>query len=171
MFRTEIKYGIITGIGICLWILAEYFLGLHTNKMEIGEITIYFAIIIPLITICLGIKEKRDKANKGNISIYNGIKTGLMISLISTVILAIFLIIYFNYINPEYTEMGVAYHKTKMIRRGKSSVEIELETEKIRAMLGYVNQFLFGTLGIIGSGFIISVVAALVLKKDAETIS
>lgn len=168
MLKTEIKFGIITGAGICLWILLEFLLGFHTIKMDIGECTTYFVVLVPLFTLYLGIKEKRDKRNKGQISINHGIKTGLMISLIATVIIASFLIIYFNYLNPEYAELGIAYQKKKMILRGKTSDEIAAEMERMKNMFGFLNQFLYGTIGAVGTGFLISVALSLFLKKKSN---
>ncbi len=166
MLKTEIKYGIITGAGICIWLLIEFFLGFHTEKMYIGEYTTYFVVLIPLLTLYMGIKEKRDRINNGQISIGSGIKTGLMISLIATVIIALFLIAYFNYINPNYAEFGVAYQRQKLILSGKSTDEIAGELESIKNMFRFINQLLFGTLGVVGTGFIISIALSLFLKKN-----
>ena len=165
MLKAEFKYGIITGIGISLWILLEFLLGFHTNNIDMGEYSTYFVVLVPLLTLYLGIKEKRDKWNKGQISFNSGIKTGLMISLIGTVIIATFLIIYFNYLNPDYAEWGLAYHKKKMILRGKSSAEIAVEMEKMKSTLGFLNQFLYGTIGAVGTGFIISAALSLFMKR------
>lgn len=168
MLKTEIKYGIITGGGICLWILMEFLLGFHTEKMYIGEYTTYFVVLIPFFTLYLGIKEKRDKRNNGNISVFNGIRTGLMISLIATVIIALFLIIYLNYLNPNYAEIGMAYQRDKLLLNGKSNDEIALEMESMKIMFSFINQFLFGTLGALASGFIISFAFSLFLKKKLD---
>ncbi len=166
MLKTEIKYGIITGAGICLWVLIEFLLGFHTEKMYIGEYTTYFVVFIPLLTLYMGIKEKRDRRNRGQISIGSGIKAGLMISLIATVIIALFLIAYYNYINPNYAELGIAYQRQKLILSGKSTDEIANEMESIKNMFRFINQFLFGTLGVVGTGFIISIALSLFLKKN-----
>lgn len=168
MFKTEIKYGIITGLFICGWQLIEYSLGFHTDKMHIGEYTTYFVIIIPFFTLYMGIKEKRDRINGGHISIGQGIRTGLMISLIATVIVAAYLLIYFNTINPNFFEISIAYHKGKMISRGKTSEDIAAEMGRLKYMFSLVNQFLFGTLGLVTSGFIISLAFSMLLKKNPQ---
>jgi len=168
MFKTEIKYGIITGLFICGWQLIEYSLGFHTDKMHIGEYTTYFVIIIPFITLYMGIKEKRDRINGGHISIGHGIRTGLMISLIATIIMAVFLIVYYNLINPDFFEIGIAYQKEKLMVRGRTSEEIALEMGNLKSMFSFVNRFLFGTLGIVTSGFIISIAVSMFLKKDSN---
>ncbi len=167
MLTTEIKYGVMTGTGMCLWILIEFLLGFHTDKMYIGEYTTCFIVFVPLVTLYLGIKEKRDRRNNGQISISSGIKAGLMISLIAAVIIAFFLIAYFNYINPGYAQLGIAYQRQKLIQSGKSTGEIASEMESIKDMFGFINQFLFGTLGVLGTGFIISVALSIFMKKNS----
>lgn len=165
MLKTEIKFGIITGTGLCLWILAEYLLGLHSTRMHIGEYTIYFSVIIPMVTIYLGLKEKRDKRLNGKFSFRSGIKAGLMISLIAAIITTLFLIFYFNYINPQYADIGVAFYKGKIIQSGKTAIQQTEELENIKRMFGFINQLLFGVIGTIGTGLIISAGVSYFLKK------
>jgi len=166
MFKTEIKYGIITGICICCWHIAEYLFGLHSSRMHIGEFTTYFVVIIPFITLYFGIKEKRDKFNNGHISLGQGIRTGLMISLIGTLIVAVYLVIYFNSINPSFLDLSIAYQKGKMISRGKTAEEIASELGKLKFMFKFVNQLLFGIIGLVTSGFVISFALSMLLKRN-----
>ena len=166
MFRIELKYGLITGAGICLWIIAEYFLGLHTTQMHLGQYTIYFVVIIPLFTIYFGLKEKRDRHLNGKITINGGIKAGLMISLIAALIISCFLIIYFNYINPQYSELGVAYYKEKLMLSGKTAVEVTQELDSIKRTFSFINQLLFGVIAVMGTGLLISFIMSLYLNKN-----
>jgi len=166
MFKIEIKFGIITGAGICLWILSEFLLGFHTVRMNIGEYSIYFVVVIPFITIYNGIKEKRDTENNGIISLGGGIKTGLMISLIAAFITAVFIIIYFNYINPKYFEYGIAYQKEKFYLKGKTDIEFSEQLKNIKVVFSFINQLLFQILGTVGTGFIISVALSFILKNN-----
>ena len=170
MFKYEIKYGILTGAGISLWIFTEFLLGFHTVKMNLGEHSIYFVVIIPLITTYLGIKEKREKQNKGTISLSGGIKTGLMISLIAAVITALFIIVYFNYINPGFFDHGIAYHKEKLLLKGKTEKEIAGQLKDIKAAFSFVNQLLFGIIGTVGTGLIISIVLSFILKRNKPSV-
>ncbi len=165
MLKTEIKYGLLTGIGICFWILAEYFLGFHTDKMEAGEYAIYFVVIIPLFTIFFGLREKRDLQYGGKISVGNGLKAGLMISLIAAIIVIIFLMLYLNYINPDYSELGVAYYKKKMMLSNRINLQDARELESIKQMFSFINQLLFGVIGTVGTGLFISFAVSLYFKK------
>ena len=170
MFKYEIKYGILTGAGICFWILLEFLLGFHSDKMNMGEYSLYFVVIIPLITIYRGIKEKRDSIFNGAISLNGGIKTGLMISLIAAVITAVFIIVYFNFIDPGFFERGIAYHAEKLLKQKETGYEITDKLMDIKAAFSFVNQLLFGILGTVGIGFIISIIYSFVLRKNKTSI-
>lgn len=166
MLKTEIKYGIITGLIICFWHLTEFLLGFHSNKMYIGEYTTYFVVIIPLVTLYLGIKEMRDKEKGGYISLGCGIRVGLMISLIASIIFTFYLVIYFNFINSKYFDLSIAYQKGKIITREKTGEKFISEIEQLKFMFSYINQLLFGILGLITSGLIISFTLSMMLKKN-----
>ena len=146
--------------------MAEYAAGFHTTRMHIGQYSIWFIAIIPLVIIYMGLKKKRDLTPEGKISLNGGIKSGLMISLISAVIISMFLILYFGYINPQYTELGVAYYKEKLILSGKTSIEVTNELDSIKGMFSFINQLLFGVIGTIGLGLLVSVFVSLYFKKN-----
>lgn len=166
MFKTEFKYGIITGCLICLWILVEFLSGFHTDRIHIGRYTIYFVAIIPLITIYLGLKKKRDLRSDRRLPLTGGIKSGLMISLIAAVIISIFLTVYFSYINPQYSDFGVAYYKEKLISSGKTSAQVTDELNEIKGTFSFINQLLFRVIGTIGTGLLISFFVSLYLNRD-----
>jgi hypothetical protein len=166
MFKYEIKYGVITGAGICLWILLEFLLYAHAVKMNIGLYSVYLIIIIPLITTYLGIKEKRDKQNNGIISFSNGIRSGLMISLIAAVIISIFIIVYSNYIDSGFFEHEIAYREGKLFFKEKTGKEIVEKLKIIKTAFRFVNRLLFVILWTVATGLIISIVFSFILKKN-----
>ena len=166
MIKTDVKFGIITGIGICAWILTEYLLGFHTTRLSVGQYSSYFAVAIPLVTLYFGIREKRDNYYGGKITVGAGIRTGLMISVISAIITTIFLIIYYNYINPDFIQIGLALQKHRMLVTGRTEMEIAKEMEKIREIFSFTHQLLYGILSTLGIGFMLSLAFSVLLKKN-----
>lgn len=166
MIKTDLKFGIITGITVCAWILIEFFLGFHTTRLSVGEYSSYFAIVIPLVTLYMGIKEKRDRYYKGKITVSAGIRTGLMITLVSAIITTIFLVIYYNYINPDFIQIGLALQKHRIILTGRTELEIAREMEKIREIFSFTHQLLYGILSTLGIGFVISLALSVLLKNN-----
>jgi phosphoribulokinase len=166
MKNTEIKYGVITGLSVCCWVMIEYMLGFHTTEMEIGSYTNFVALIIPVVTLYLGIKEKRDSSPKGEITISKGVYTGVVISLISALITTIFMFLYYNYINPNFISIGIAFQKQKLIERGKSEAQIAAQINQIKEMFQVSYQLIFVILSSIGTGVTISLAISALLKRS-----
>ena len=76
--RPEFKYGLISGTGLCLWTVAEHYFGFHATHWEIGEYTGYLSNLIPLITLFLLLRQKQNAAHDGQLTIAQGIASGLL---------------------------------------------------------------------------------------------
>src|SRR5258707_15625252 len=100
--RTEVKYGVITGIAVCSLVVIEYLMGFHTSRLEIGRYSGYFSMIIPFVTLFLAIREKRIETEEESLSVWQGIRTGVLVSFLSAVITAVFMLLYNNLINPGW---------------------------------------------------------------------
>lgn len=163
--KTEIKYGLYTGLGICLWTLAEHVLGFNSTRFQIGQFTRVFGIILPIVMITLGIRDKRNIDLKGRLELKEGVKSGVWISVISGAITAIFFLIYGSVINPEYLDRLMIFEKSKMIGQGIPENEIGPKLEAMRTMNTFPVQPLFQLFGSIISGLAISIIGSSMLKK------
>ena len=163
--KTDLNWGLITGIGVAAWILVEYILGFHSENMEIGKFTGYFAVIIPLLTYYYGIREKRDQYLDGTITFGRAFGSGILISLITSVILTIFMFIYVEYINPEWFESGVAYEMQKLEAAGYSGQEIGMKLTDFAYLYSTPTQLIVTFFGTLIQGFLISIAMAFTLKK------
>ena len=167
---TEIKYGLITGIAVCIWVFIEYLLGFHTANPEAGEFTGYFAFIIPIVTIFLGIKEKREMHYDGLISVSHGVKTGILISLYAGIISSVFYVVYYRFINPDYINIAIQFEKQRLETLGRSPAEISAQIEQTRMMFSPVYQFIAGLISTLLTGLLISIVLSLLLKRKGKVI-
>lgn len=87
--NTEIKYGLILGLGICAYTLLAHVLGFYTTNIGAGKYGDVAIILLPLVVLFLAIREKR--ARQGSLTFLQGIKTGLLVALISFPISTAFL--------------------------------------------------------------------------------
>lgn len=165
--KLEIKYGIITGVGICLWVLMEYTLGFHNERLDtgIGRYSDYFASIIPIVALFMAIKTKRDKYNKGLLSLKDGLKTGLLISLVSAFITTIFFYIYNNYINPGWIEMALEVEKNNMLAAGASKESIEEKMAQYKGLSSGVAQAASIYFSTVLMGLIYSLIISFILRR------
>ena len=171
--KTEIKYGLITGAGVCLWVMTVYFLGFHTapEKMHIGEYSGFFSYIIPIVCLYLGIKNKRDKELGGYIRFGQGLTTGFLMTLITALITVIFFFIYNKFINTDWMEIGIEYTRKKLVVEGLNPAEISLRIENMRKMYTLKMQLTGAFIGTIIQGMILSVVISFILRKENKSIA
>ncbi len=165
--KTEIKYGLYTGIGVCMWTMVEHFLGFKSTTMQIGQFTRVFVILLPIVMIVLGIREKRNIDFRGRLEFVDGVKSGFLISVISGLITALFLVIYGSFINPEYLDLLIMFEKSKMIGQGIPENEIGPKIDAMRTMNTLPIQPLFMFLGSVFSGLAISIIGSAALKKKS----
>ena len=160
--KLEIKYGLIIGIGVSLWVLLEFVLGFHGNNIQVGQYSGYFAAIIPIIALWIAVGEKRDQELGGNIRIMQGVKMSALISLLAGIILAVFMVGYITVINPGFIQTATEFQVSKLQEQGYTQAEIE---EVVLVSIGFMTApvqaaaAFFGTL-IQGTfiGFIITLI-------------
>ena len=125
--KSEIKYGLITGAGVCLWIIAEHLLGFHTTRHEIGEYSGYFSSLVPLVTLFLLLKGKRETAFDGRLGLVQGIGSGLSASLIAAMLVYCFMVAYNQFINPGWLDNALDWKVAQMRAQGGAETDIRKE--------------------------------------------
>lgn len=136
--RPEFKYGLITGVGVSLWILAEYLLGFHTTRMAIGECSRYFSCVVPAITLFILLRKKQAASPKYPLTIRQSIAAGLFVSLVAAMIVSTFLVAYHRWINPFGIENILAGKVVQMRATGIDEIAIRREITSYRQVNGPV---------------------------------
>jgi len=166
--KSEIKFGLIVGLGTCTWILGEYFLGFHNEHYEVGQYTGYLSAIIPIYFIYKGIKQKRDKELGGQLFFGKAFLTGFLISLIAAIIITIFMLIYNKYINPDWMTMATKREELKLLEQGSSPMVVQEKMQEFQKMSSVTSQLIYTFFGILGMGLIITAIESLFLKRRRE---
>jgi len=163
-----LKYGIFTGSAAVSWKLAEYYLNLNVNT--IGAWAGFIPYFVLLIGVFIGILTQRlnKKSGAGLLDFKQGARTGVVISLVTGIILAIFGFVYCRFINPEFLEQYLAMTKDLMLKDKQPAEIIEKEMQMIKdsASLGRLMFRSFTTslfIGMLGS-----FIFAAILKKEAK---
>jgi hypothetical protein len=105
--RPEIKWGLISGTGVCLWILLEYWLGLHTTRPELGAYTGFLSNLIPLTALYLLLRHKRAQIYDGRLGLGSGIFSGMFASFVAGMLVYSFLTTYTHFINPTWIDQAL----------------------------------------------------------------
>lgn len=107
----EFKYGLLSGAGVSLWMLAEYKLGLHTTYLEYGNYTGYFSLLIPLLALFFLLRKKQvDKPQGFSASVVSGVTA----SFLGALIVYGFSLAYNQWINPEWIDNALALKVSAM---------------------------------------------------------
>lgn len=122
--RTELKYALISASALVGWVMGEHLLGFTTTRLDIGEYTKPLVVVVIYILLFFGIREKRDRDLAGSITLWQGMRTALLISVLYAVFQAVWFAIYSLVINPEYSRLLFQYQEQQMAAAGKTPQQI-----------------------------------------------
>lgn len=161
-----LNYGLLLGFASIIIALINYVIGdlyePHWSLM-VGSLAVTSVIII------LGIKKVKE-LNTGFLSIGDAIKTGLGISLISSIIYMVYLLIFYNVIEPQFFDNMLEFQEQAILERYPNFSDEQLEQAKKGSAM-FANAGVNLTLTIIFSlfiGLIISLLAGLVMRKSDD---
>lgn len=155
-YITEIKWGLIFAFMSLLWMVLERAIGLHDELIAYHATYTNF-IAIPAIAIYVfALLEKRKVYYDGKMSYWQGFKTGLLITLVVTLLTPLTQWITLTVITPFYFENVIEY----AVEAGKMTQQEALDYFNFKS---YMIQSVLGApiMGIITSG----IVAAFTIKK------
>ena len=163
--KPELKYGLIAGAGVCLWILTEFLLGFHTTHVEVGEYTGYFSGLIPLTTLYLLLKNRRDTSPGGQLSVGAGQKSGLSASCTAALVISCFLLVYNQFINPGCVDLMLDRKVAQMRAAGLAEVDIRAQIKFLRQLSSPLGQVITTILMSLVMGAISSAGLTLLLRR------
>ena len=158
--RVALKWGVVAGVASMVFTTILYMSGQAANP-AFG----WLGFIIPIVTIFLAMKEFRTE-NGGYMSYGQGLGIGALLSAISGFISSTYAYIYNEFIDSTVRQQIMDKVREDMESKGMSDEQIEsaLEISSKYSTPGYT--FIFGILGAILLGVIISLIIAAIMKKD-----
>ncbi len=163
-----LNYGLLLGLVSIITALVNYVFG---DIYQPHWSLMVASIAITTIIIVLGLKKVKEM-NSGFLSVSEAIKTGLGISLISALIYIVYLMVFYNFIEPDYFTNMTQVQEQVILETYPNLTDEQLEGAKKNAAM-FANTGVNLTLTIIVSlffGLIISLIAGLVMKKTEEDI-
>ncbi len=166
--KIALKYGIILGLVGIVFSLMLYSQELH-YQLDFKRLlfNIALGLVFVVVGTILAIKEFK-KANNGFVSLGQGLKMGVGLSLISGIIGIIFGFILAQVIDPDMQEKAINFAVESMRDAGMTEAQIDQRMEGQREP-NYPLQIGIGLIFSIILGFIGSIIPALVLKKQEDT--
>lgn len=162
-----------TGIASSLWLLGSFsivvWLDAHIFHADIPatQVRAYgglFSILILVIGIYLGMKAVK-KENAMNISYGQAVKTGILISVITGIIVALFSFLYCTVLNPGYADFMVSETQKAMVNAHASANEINDKLISVKKQFSTGSQVMQALVGQIAVGSISSLIIGLFIRS------
>ncbi len=170
MKRIVLIYGLIAGaiVGTMLLITMPLYES-GTLHFENGQWLGYTTMVIALSLIFFGIKSFRDNHSRGSISFWNGLKIGLLITLVASLIYALSWEVSYNTMKGDFIKLMGEKQIEKMKKEGATEASI-IETKKQTDdfAVRYKNpvfRFTLTLLEIAPVGIVISLLSAGLLRR------
>lgn len=164
---TTFTYALILTVSQAIFSLLMYFLGFQTDKMASGQLFQWFGLVISIVVISLGIRAVRESTPDKSMSYGQGLGAGTMISLYSCLMSAVYTYIHFKFINPAFFDYQAQFMKEQWAAKGMSDTQIEQAASMMQKFSGPGISAVFVVILGFLVGFVISLIAAAVLKRDA----
>ncbi len=169
MKRIILICGLIGGLISVGWFLvSEQFITTHMSmntRMYFG----YATMILGLSVIFVAVKNYRDNYNNGTISFGKAFRIGLLITLIASTMYVVVWMIDFTWFIPDFFVKYKALMLADMKASGASAAAIKKQMDGIDSYAHLYKNPLFNALftymEIVPVGVIISLIAALILRK------
>jgi hypothetical protein len=110
MMRRALIYGLLAGGGAAAWTMAEFMLGFHTTRADVGRYTGFVGLVFPVAAIILGVRQARRA--KGGLSFVQGLTEGLAMTGVFAALGCLFLWLYYAAVNPGFFEQMAARGQT-----------------------------------------------------------
>lgn len=173
MKKHVLTFGILAGLISSVWFMTMMFSDKwKTMDDGTGILIGYATMLIAFSLIFVGIKNFRDKVNGGSITFGKAFLLGLYISLVASTVYVLIWQIEYRFFIPDFMEKYAERALEKMREAGKAAAEIEAERAKMKEFARMYKNPFFNALitytEILPVGFIVSLIAAAVLKRKPE---
>lgn len=162
--KIALNYGVLLALLSIVLQVISYVLDAHIDRP--WWLTV-LQLIISVGVIIMGLKAYKT-ANQGFLTIGQALKTGVAISLIAGIIAVIFNYFFMNYIDPDFIQKVMEFSEQQMIEDNPNMSQNEIDSA-----MGISAKFMspiwmsaFALIGTLFFGFIISLFAGLVMKKN-----
>ena len=135
---TKFTYALMLSIAGAVLNLLLYFTGFQTEKLAVGQHLNWIGFVAMIVILVLGIRAVRDEAPDRALSYGKGVGSGVLISLLSGLMSAVYNFVHFKFINTEFADYQMELIRAKWEQAGMGSAQMEQAEGFTRAMLGPV---------------------------------
>ncbi len=163
---TKFTYALILTIAGAIFNLLMYFTGFQTEKLAVGQYLNWLMTGISIVILWLGIKAVREETPDKSLSYGQGVGTGVLISLYSGLMSAVYTYVHFKFINPGFFDYQMDLMRQKWTQAGLSDDKIAQAEAMTQKFMGPVSSAILTPIFVVLFGLIISLILAAILKRD-----
>jgi len=157
-----LKYGLLVGVIVGVYIMVEYAIGLHGKYLEYGQYTGYVRYVLLAAGVFIGV---RDGERAGSIGFWPAVWIGIRISFVAAAVITISELIYIQFVNPGFTDDYIAFTIAKLKAANATVEEINNLLAQAEAWRSTLWQIIFYMVETMALGIIFSIIAGVILKK------
>lgn len=163
---TAIKWGAISAVVACVLVMIFYNIGLSEPGNMTGALIAWVVTVgVGFVFGYLGLKNYRDGANEGNLTLGKGVVWGLIFGVVAGIIAAVFFYFFLTQLAPEFLNEMKALEIAKLEESGVGDDQIEMSED----IFGYfMNAPVMASTQVLNktiSGLIYGLIGSLMLKN------
>lgn len=162
--KIALNYGVLLALLSIVLQVISYVLDVHIDRP--WWLTV-LQLFISVSVIVYGIKAFKI-GNAGYLTLSQALKAGLAISLIAGIIAVIFNYIFMNFIDPDFIQKTLDFSRQQMIEDYPNMTQEQIENS-LEISAKFMTPMIMSAFAIIATlffGFIISLFAGLIMKKN-----
>ena len=166
---TRFFYALVMTIATVVLQLAMFFTGLQTEHLATGQYVQWLGIAIQAVVLWLGIRAVRDEKPERPLGFGQRLGAGVLISLYSGLMSAVYTFLHFKFINVNFAEYMIEMLRAKWAAAGLAESQMAQAEKMTRMMISPGVQALLVPVFTVITGTILSLVIAALL--DATRLS
>jgi hypothetical protein len=163
VWKANLTNGLILGLVGVVYSLVMYFLDLTFNQVQ-G----YVFMVVQIALLYFLLKSYRDNYMHGQITYGQSVGAGVVITLYSAIIGAIFIYILYTVIDSGLTEKQLAFVEEKMLEKGAPQEAVDAGMAIQRKIMKPEIMAPFSLLGSMFWGTILSLIISIFIKKEGN---
>jgi hypothetical protein len=164
IIKNELLAGLAIALASFIWICLEYFIGFHDRLIDYHMYVTNLAYILPIIGIYWAIKKRYATFEKGAFQIKDGLMSGVIVTVTAALLNLPLMLLFVNYINPDFFGNMIAVEAKKAILNGGNSIIAITDAQQYYKVSSYLIK---GFTGFLILGLFISLMFSFrLVKKD-----
>lgn len=171
MKKTILRHGLYAALVLLVIGLFNLFVLAEFADYSVQEVAGYLTILISMIFVFLGIRHFRNEVNNGLLRFTEGLKVGLLITVIPSIAFGLFDLLYTRIINPGWHDdyYSKAIQKMQLsVSADKLPAELKKLQDQKELFSNPFMEFLLMAATVFIIGMVVSIISSLTLRRSRQ---